>query len=56
MFENIVSQLPIEILHEFQRALNSGTWSNGMRLTQKQRRICHHALFLKEIDVDVINH
>ena len=38
MFELLVASLPFEIQMEFKRALKKGYWSNGMKLTDKQRR------------------
>ncbi len=45
MFEQLATSLPFEIQMEFKRALKKGYWSNGMKLTKKQRRSCEQALF-----------
>jgi len=48
MFEKLAASLPFEIQQEFKRALKKGYWSNGMKLTAKQRKSCKQALFIYE--------
>ncbi|NRA55588.1 MAG: DUF1315 family protein [Gammaproteobacteria bacterium] len=48
MFEQVATHLPVEICSEFRLALMRGAWSNGLRLTEQQRRTCEQALFYQE--------
>jgi len=48
MFQQVASNLPIPIYREFRKAIVTGYWSNGMLLTDKQRRTCEQALFFHE--------
>jgi len=47
-FEKTVNSLPEEIISRFRLAISSGHWQDGMKLTQRQRRICEAALALRE--------
>lgn len=48
MFEQLAINLPFAIQMEFKKALQNGYWSNGMKLTEKQRRSCEQAMFICE--------
>jgi len=48
MFQQVASNLPVSIYREFRKAIVTGYWSNGMLLTDKQRRTCEQALFFHE--------
>lgn len=43
--------LPTGIIREFKRAVQSGYWSNGLKLTDDQKQICESALFMVEQDI-----
>ena len=48
-FVNTALTLPKAVCEEFERALRSGVWSNGMPMTPKQRQICVEALQLRDL-------
>lgn len=49
MFEYIVSQLPEHIFLEFRKALESGYWSSGMKLTEIQKKICLESMSVQQL-------
>ena len=56
MFEKLAASLPFEIQLEFRKALKKGYWSNGMKLTDKQRKSCEQALFVFEENIQQFLH
>ncbi len=48
MFEQIAASLPAALYKEFRLALKRGKWSNGMKLSDKQRKACQQAIFYRE--------
>ena len=43
-FDNVARSLPKAMIDEFERATESGVWSNGIPMTQRQIDICRQAI------------
>lgn len=50
-FLGVARSLPKSMIEEFERAIESGYWKNGMRMTSQQMDICREVLEIKRTEM-----